>query len=907
MNIAPKPPLARQGQKLASHGRYGDTELVHMNPYEVQGLAAMSPTGQLTKNPVTGQPEAFLPFLAPLLGKAIGTKLLAGKVGAGLAGAIGSGLGTFAESGSLEKGLVSGITGFGLGKIFSSGAEALNTDVLNARDAVDAAGQTLKESVSNLSSAQAALRKAGFTPSQAAFDTSVLQGPVTPQMSDFSAAKSAVVDSRAALSDRLRDLSTASKSIPFSERLSAFTQPEGLKAMGRAALQPGNLLTTGTGLGLRAQIEAQEDMQRRADEAAAEEEAYAQSFRNVLTDTLGMPRGSNPNPYMSQYIGNYANGGLVRMANGGGVEDPGEIPTASEMLAESIGDYGLDENKRYFIDPLPGSAAERQSFLKGDFKQTPPTDYRHGFEKEFQFFDFIEDRPIERYLDLFGAGPSDYLAGLLASSPERLRELGTPVAEGTQPLAQYTDTRGTPFTDISNKNLAYLDPITSVPTGGVSPASGPAVAPSTDSVTTGGGSGPVIVDTGAEDVPPMVPDYMSAIQALGIPADQDYVRPEGREVFDVLERYDALNTEGVQENLADYFGVSEDFVQDNLDVIAQNRATRAILDEAIEGGIEQVDPGEEAEDAYTTAEIDTVVNLIQDGQLTKSAAAEYFQLPFDVVSDTYDNIIAQRMADRSPTSITTEAVASADMSPSSTGTSQTAKDAYEEALANLSNIDLDAQMMGEVFADQYGFRDDDLGFAKGGKTNKKQIMTKLGMFEMANGGLASAYQDDPEDTMVMEETVVEETPDSVSAMFDDGMGGIDYELLVTMTIEAIRGNVENADQIIEMFIDEYGVEEFRKLREAVLQSIVPNAQTEGKIVGTGGGMDDEVPGMIGENQPVAVAPDEYIVAADVVSGLGDGSSEAGADILDQMMADVRAARTGGRQPAPIDKSAILPA
>ena len=148
------------------------------------------------------------------------------------------------------------------------------------------------------------------------------------------------------------------------------------------------------------------------------------------------------------------------MANGGDVEDIGEIPTANEMLAESIGDYGLDENKRYFINPREGSAAQRQSFLKGDFKQTPPTDYRHGFEKEFQFFDFIEDRPIERYLDLFGAGPSDYLAGLLASSPERLRELGTPVAEGTQPLAQYTDTRGTPFTDISNKNLAYLDPIT---------------------------------------------------------------------------------------------------------------------------------------------------------------------------------------------------------------------------------------------------------------------------------------------------------------------------------------------------------------------------------------------------------------------------------------------------------------
>ena len=56
-----------------------------------------------------------------------------------------------------------------------------------------------------------------------------------------------------------------------------------------------------------------------------------------------------------------------------------------------------------------------------------------------------------------------------------------------------------------------------------------------------------------------------------------------------------------------------------------------------------------------------------------------------------------------------------------------------------------------------------------------------------------------------------------------------------------------------------------------------------------------------------MAPGEYIVAADVVSGLGDGNSDAGADVLDQMMDDVRAARTGGRQPAPINKSAVMPA
>ena len=61
---------------LANQGRYGDTMLVHMNPAEVQGLASLSPTGSLTVNPQTGQPEAFLPFLAPILGSVLGKTLL---------------------------------------------------------------------------------------------------------------------------------------------------------------------------------------------------------------------------------------------------------------------------------------------------------------------------------------------------------------------------------------------------------------------------------------------------------------------------------------------------------------------------------------------------------------------------------------------------------------------------------------------------------------------------------------------------------------------------------------------------------------------------------------------------------------------------------------------------------------
>jgi hypothetical protein len=128
----------------------------------------------------------------------------------------------------------------------------------------------------------------------------------------------------------------------------------------------------------------------------------------------------------------------------------------------------------------------------------------------------------------------------------------------------------------------------------------------------------------------------------------------------------------------------------------------------------------------------------------------------------------------------------------------------------------------------------------------------------------------------------------------------EYDRLIQMTMQAILGQVENPDEVIQMFIDEFGVDSFRQLRDAVLKQQVPNAQTEGMVDGNGGGMDDQVMGMIGNQRPVAVSPGEYIVPADVVSGLGDGSSKSGADILDELNQAVRMARTGTpEQPRPL--------
>ena len=65
--------IKQQTQNVAAQGRYGDSMLMHVNPAEVKGLASALP---LTVNPQTGQPEAFLPFLAPLIGSALGTSFI---------------------------------------------------------------------------------------------------------------------------------------------------------------------------------------------------------------------------------------------------------------------------------------------------------------------------------------------------------------------------------------------------------------------------------------------------------------------------------------------------------------------------------------------------------------------------------------------------------------------------------------------------------------------------------------------------------------------------------------------------------------------------------------------------------------------------------------------------------------
>ena len=74
------------------------------------------------------------------------------------------------------------------------------------------------------------------------------------------------------------------------------------------------------------------------------------------------------------------------------------------------------------------------------------------------------------------------------------------------------------------------------------------------------------------------------------------------------------------------------------------------------------------------------------------------------------------------------------------------------------------------------------------------------------------------------------------------------------------------------------------------------------LKGPGDGMSDSIPASIAGKQPARLADGEFVVPADVVSHLGNGSTDAGAKKLYGMMDKIRKARTGKKKQAPAVKA-----
>jgi hypothetical protein len=107
-------------------------------------------------------------------------------------------------------------------------------------------------------------------------------------------------------------------------------------------------------------------------------------------------------------------------------------------------------------------------------------------------------------------------------------------------------------------------------------------------------------------------------------------------------------------------------------------------------------------------------------------------------------------------------------------------------------------------------------------------------------------------------------------------------------------------------VDPYTGEE--KLAAGGIASLGAYSDGGQMLKGPGDGMSDNIPATIAGKQPARLANDEFVVPADVVSHLGNGSSDAGAKQLYKMMDRVRQARTGKKaQGKEIKPDKYLPA
>jgi hypothetical protein len=104
----------------------------------------------------------------------------------------------------------------------------------------------------------------------------------------------------------------------------------------------------------------------------------------------------------------------------------------------------------------------------------------------------------------------------------------------------------------------------------------------------------------------------------------------------------------------------------------------------------------------------------------------------------------------------------------------------------------------------------------------------------------------------------------------------------------------------------YGTgEETQMMAQGGIASIAPQGQGY-YLGGTTDGMADQIPATIDNRQPAALSDGEFVIPADVVSHLGNGNSNSGAEQLYGMMDKIRKARTGStKQGRQIDANKFL--
>ena len=135
--------------------------------------------------------------------------------------------------------------------------------------------------------------------------------------------------------------------------------------------------------------------------------------------------------------------------------------------------------------------------------------------------------------------------------------------------------------------------------------------------------------------------------------------------------------------------------------------------------------------------------------------------------------------------------------------------------------------------------------------------------------------------------------------------------IVMDAVAAITGNHPNPEGAIAQFVKIYGQEALIALRDEVIaEASSENRQASGlgALEGPGTGLSDDIPAVVqdgGMTEPAALSVGEQVIPADVVSMLGEGSTEAGSKKIDNMVNEVRMQKTGtGEQAGPLNMGRV---
>jgi len=135
------------------------------------------------------------------------------------------------------------------------------------------------------------------------------------------------------------------------------------------------------------------------------------------------------------------------------------------------------------------------------------------------------------------------------------------------------------------------------------------------------------------------------------------------------------------------------------------------------------------------------------------------------------------------------------------------------------------------------------------------------------------------------------------------------------SIDELARKVQEQQQITAQLQPEYNPDYYdmaqgglTSLRSGGMGASLGGYSDGGQLLkGPGDGMSDNIPATIGNKQPARLADGEFVIPADVVSHLGNGSTDAGAKHLYSMMEKIRKARTGNpKQGKQINVNKFLP-